>query len=290
MVFLFDFFRERDRLLNMKAKAIFILSFLLFPAISLATSGACSYHGGVNCTAGSDYDGSVVCNDGWRESSVLFSNSCQSQTKTCSVSALNAYLAFTGASGSSDAEWKMAECEKINSQASIPPPPVYNPMPYDNSAQEKYDDEWNNYVEQQNEISARLDAQIELIQQKNAETKLKSEECTKSFGTFSYFDNTENKCVCAKGIDSKTPDMVIINGTCTLPPEKTVGTIKKEPKKTGFLNSVSNAKVEIETPQEPTESVGAVSVPSIEGTKLETPQPLPKKSFWGKLMGFLFGF
>ena len=34
--------------------------------------GACSGHGGVDCDAGSDDDGSVVCNDGWRNSSVMF--------------------------------------------------------------------------------------------------------------------------------------------------------------------------------------------------------------------------
>ena len=35
-------------------------------------SGACSYHGGVDCTAGPDTDGSVICNDGWRNSSVTY--------------------------------------------------------------------------------------------------------------------------------------------------------------------------------------------------------------------------
>jgi hypothetical protein len=35
-------------------------------------SGACSYHGGVNCSTGPDIDGSVVCNDGWRDSTVSY--------------------------------------------------------------------------------------------------------------------------------------------------------------------------------------------------------------------------
>ncbi len=39
----------------------------------LATSGACSYHGGVNCSAGPDYsDGSVICEDGWEDSSTSY--------------------------------------------------------------------------------------------------------------------------------------------------------------------------------------------------------------------------
>lgn len=37
-----------------------------------ATSGACSYHGGVNCSAGRDWDGSVICYDGWTGSSVSY--------------------------------------------------------------------------------------------------------------------------------------------------------------------------------------------------------------------------
>jgi len=48
----------------------------LFFALSInnvmATSGACSWHGGVNCAAGADWDGSVICNDGWRNSSVSY--------------------------------------------------------------------------------------------------------------------------------------------------------------------------------------------------------------------------
>ncbi|MBP9869059.1 hypothetical protein KBC59_00670 [Patescibacteria group bacterium] len=37
-------------------------------------SGACSYHGGVDCGAGWDYDGSVICVDGTADSSVMYSS------------------------------------------------------------------------------------------------------------------------------------------------------------------------------------------------------------------------
>ena len=37
-----------------------------------ASEGACSDHGGVNCDAGPDTDGSVVCNDGWTGSTVQY--------------------------------------------------------------------------------------------------------------------------------------------------------------------------------------------------------------------------
>lgn len=53
-------------------KILLLLILLTIPSTSFATSGTCSYHGGVNCYAGSDWDGSAICNDGWRDSSELF--------------------------------------------------------------------------------------------------------------------------------------------------------------------------------------------------------------------------
>ncbi len=50
---------------------LIVLSFLIVPVV-LATSGACSWHNGVNCSVGADLDGSVICNDGWRDSSVSY--------------------------------------------------------------------------------------------------------------------------------------------------------------------------------------------------------------------------
>lgn len=38
----------------------------------IATSGACSNHGGVNCSAGPTINWAVICNDGWHDSSVSF--------------------------------------------------------------------------------------------------------------------------------------------------------------------------------------------------------------------------
>lgn len=51
----------------------FIGLFFIVP-IAFATSGACSSHGGVNCAAGPDSDGSVICNDTWPDSSVQYSS------------------------------------------------------------------------------------------------------------------------------------------------------------------------------------------------------------------------
>ncbi len=58
-------------------KYLYILIFtsLIIPTISFADSGACSYHDGVNCSAGPNVsDGTVICNDGSSDSSVLYIN------------------------------------------------------------------------------------------------------------------------------------------------------------------------------------------------------------------------
>lgn len=58
-------------------KTLLTLSLLLLSGFATlqdanASSGACSGHDGVNCLAGHDSDGSVICNDGWTDSSVQY--------------------------------------------------------------------------------------------------------------------------------------------------------------------------------------------------------------------------
>lgn len=56
----------------MKKLFLILLACLIFPATTMAAGGACSSHDGVNCAAGPDTDGSVICNDGWKGSSVQY--------------------------------------------------------------------------------------------------------------------------------------------------------------------------------------------------------------------------
>jgi murein L,D-transpeptidase YcbB/YkuD len=72
----------------MKKISIAIISLFAFSFLSataLATSGACSDHGGVDCSAGSQANGNVVCNDGWTGSSVSYSSmdKCQASAPVC---------------------------------------------------------------------------------------------------------------------------------------------------------------------------------------------------------------
>ncbi len=91
---------------------------------ALATSGACSGHGGVSCSAGSDSDGSVICSDGWRNSSVAYSSmrecsvtsvyvpSCSSPTTSdCDVGSQTAINARRGLLGSSMGDAAIAQCQ-----------------------------------------------------------------------------------------------------------------------------------------------------------------------------------
>ena len=65
----------------MKRLLLLLLIFFVVPLGANAISGACSYHGGVNCSAGGTFDGKVICNDGWINSSVYFSD-----TDECRIS------------------------------------------------------------------------------------------------------------------------------------------------------------------------------------------------------------
>lgn len=57
--------------LNLNKISLFVFfAIFIFPSTTLA--GACSGHGGVDCSAGHDIDGSVICEDGWTESSVQY--------------------------------------------------------------------------------------------------------------------------------------------------------------------------------------------------------------------------
>ncbi|MCX6738636.1 MAG: hypothetical protein NT098_01115 [Candidatus Parcubacteria bacterium] len=60
----------------MKKYYLLLVIFLFFFSVSanvFAVEGTCSSHGGVNCTAGKDWDGSAICNDGWTDSSERYS-------------------------------------------------------------------------------------------------------------------------------------------------------------------------------------------------------------------------
>jgi len=120
--------------MKLKVFTLLALSWCVFlPSMADATSGACSYHGGVNCSAGSDYDGSVICKDGWRDSSVKYkdANECTSivtceypSTPSCNLSdilkqketALCSNRALQGRSGMLGSPMGTAQQQNIKDQ------------------------------------------------------------------------------------------------------------------------------------------------------------------------------
>lgn len=76
----------------------FIVSTLLLSSVSftLAVSGACSGHGGVSCSAGQDSDGSVICVDGWRNSSVSYASmlNCGGSKSTVNTQKTNSFMSL----------------------------------------------------------------------------------------------------------------------------------------------------------------------------------------------------
>lgn len=70
----------------MKKYILLILLILLIMPFSVsAVEGTCSWHGGVSCGAGTDWDGSAICNDGWRDSSEVYADqiACRGTRHSC---------------------------------------------------------------------------------------------------------------------------------------------------------------------------------------------------------------
>lgn len=62
--------------LSLKLASIFLTALMavfLYLKPIYAKSGCCSHHGGVNCAAGPQSNGKVICNDGWKQSSCYYS-------------------------------------------------------------------------------------------------------------------------------------------------------------------------------------------------------------------------
>ena len=200
------------------AFSLFILCFS-FVGTAKATSGACSSHQGVNCSAGADWDGSVICNDGNTSSSVKYSDMSECATKsTCDAllyssgcsnedfytnqenycnslkisnmrSGLSRYGAGEAVASENACAEKLQKCrEEINQyKANLV---LYDKCIKDESAAKyKY-------------LTANITAEYLVTQNKT---------CLNGFGQFSSYDQASNRCVC------KTGFILDKNNQCSLP-------------------------------------------------------------------------
>lgn len=146
--------------------SILIISAFTFTQTVSATSGACSSHGGVNCSLSNSYT-SVICNDGSTDSSTKFSDlqECKVAT-TCDSGQVIAFSASRGLLGSSFGQSASLNCEAINN------PQVTNSVP-SYTISEGYLDE--------------------------AVKRKATEYCVNKFGTNAIYKSSDKRCSCAEG-------------------------------------------------------------------------------------------
>lgn len=77
----------------MKRNILLVFALISFslPIPIFAIGGTCSWHGGVDCSAGADWDGSAICNDGWTDSSEKFydTKECTQKLHYCTTEEYN---------------------------------------------------------------------------------------------------------------------------------------------------------------------------------------------------------
>lgn len=195
----------------MKKLSIIIFAFIFFFSfkLSLATEGTCSWHGGVNCDAGSDWDGSAICNDGWKDSSESFSAQCSYSCKNESDLALlktNLINSGTMRYAQQNSDGLIKACEQSIKNYQNSNNDINN---FDNSF---YD--YADYADQLNKLT-ELKKELEL---KNV--------CQESYGIFSTYNKESATCSCKSGyfLNKKTLSCEIeplcptntenLNGSC----------------------------------------------------------------------------
>ncbi len=175
-----------------KIVIVFSILLLAYPQLSKAVSGACSSHGGVNCSIGSDIDGSVICNDGWKDSSVLFVQSAECQAKICIYPASTGCKTENdyGAMQSSQIRSGSQEFMNVISSGSLK-------ACRDQITQYQSDlTGYNNCINQQTILNNNQETLANL--QTDFITSMISL-CHDSLGVNSNYDSNQKACVCTKG-------------------------------------------------------------------------------------------
>lgn len=191
-------------------KKYLILVLFLAPLSASAIEGTCSWHGGVNCSVGSDWDGSAVCNDGWRDSSELYS-----QMLSCKV---DRHYCTADESAQIDLKYSVAEKRAKVTDISNQLAPISAESVSSNNASILRDNAIKAsellskfYIVQADYSNARSQAteecfalgdtayyksQVEFLKQ------LQSQSCQTKYGINSY--NANNSCYCSTGYQFDT--------------------------------------------------------------------------------------
>ncbi|MCX6738968.1 MAG: hypothetical protein NT098_02845 [Candidatus Parcubacteria bacterium] len=207
-------------------KVIIVFSCVYFlPTVTFAISGACSYHGGVNCSIGPSITGMVTCNDGWVNSNVLFSN-----TDECMVvdSCPGIYL------GTCTTEADYARMQQqvdsmrgrtraLNSAQGI----LGSPMDQSSSiGQDQLDscrkdiDGYNAQVRAQDQCYSR---KIQIATQQQTQTLDNWCHYKSDKGLYSHYDEASKQCVCQNGYTVNG-----VTGQCVIAPQKSYDQMCKD--------------------------------------------------------------
>jgi hypothetical protein len=178
-----------------------------------ATSGACSSHKGVNCAVGADWDGSVICNDGNKDSSVRYNDMIECATKsTC-----DALLYSSGCSSEDSYTNQENYCKQLqtaNTRSGITNSPSEIKCLEDlKKCREEITQHQTNLKLYdtciQDERNAKIKYYTDIVTAKYLTGKDKT--CLDRYGQFGSYDQVSNKCVC------KTGFILDKNSKCSLP-------------------------------------------------------------------------
>jgi hypothetical protein len=194
-------------------KKIFLLLVFLFPLTTFAISGACSSHGGVNCTIGSSALGNSICNDGWTSSTSFYDtdecktslpvcpqpyiwgytdlSSCDQQQNLCNTFNASRYQScIMGGSGNCALSTNCAEADACKTQ-------VAN----NDAAQQRYNQCWDTIKKYQETKLQQVSTE-----NKQLDSQIYNGECRLKFGPNSFYNQSTALCSCQDGFwyDQKT--------------------------------------------------------------------------------------
>lgn len=219
-------------------KKYIYLTLILFFLINLnsvgAVSGTCSYHGGVDCSAGSDWDGSAICSDGWRDSSEIYSSVfiCKKTLMTPCTSEENAALKIKY--GTKEEELALQQIYKEIMEISSSQIVKHDPTSLLGvQERKKLLDDTERTLElssQSNILTNKINYKREQIENecnilgakrlqeeqrdfyKEINNDIYNDNCHSQYGYYSFYDTGYKKCFCNEGY-------TFINGKCDNPEE-----------------------------------------------------------------------
>ena len=218
---------------------------IILPLTSYADSGACSWHGGVDCAAGPGIYGQVICNDGWTGSSVSYSSmsecqptttdSCTSLLPDCDPSSYDTLISqaegnaaaqcvANGLAGSSACNPEQAAQPYIEAKAAC----EVQTAAYQSclNAQQQL---WQQEQQQQQNSPLVLCAKVGGYLDSNGQCQCPSGDvysktqnqcipansyCTSLYGPNSYADLSNNTCACSSGYIFQNGECITQNEAC----------------------------------------------------------------------------